>query len=337
MKILLRSDGNENTGYGHLIRLNAFAEILKKKFEIKFLTRETSNIKLLSNWVNPLFIPNKFTIDEEINLISNNYEGHIIILDGYQFDSKYQKELKSKGLKLIYIDDLASSYMYADCVLNHAIGLNLSNYSGEYYTRYFLGSDFALLRQGFLDSAKLKQIENVNFKKAFVSFGGTNSSKLIFNAVNALLSFENFIKIYVIIGKAITDISILNFFVANKKIELLIDVKEEILIQVMKDSDLSIVPSSTVAYELASLRKIIASGYTTNNQKFLYDGLSDNNLIFEMGDICNFEIKDFNYYIENILQTSNDVLNSKLESQILHFDGCQENRLIAIINSLTTL
>ena len=57
MKILLRSDGNENTGYGHLLRLNAYAEILKKNFEIKFLTRDTSNIKLLSKWIDPEYIP----------------------------------------------------------------------------------------------------------------------------------------------------------------------------------------------------------------------------------------------------------------------------------------
>ena len=337
MKILLRSDGNEFTGYGHLLRLNAFAEILKNNFEIKFLTRKTSNTKLLSKWIDPEFIPSQFNISEEINLISNSYEGYIIILDGYQFDEIYQKELKSKGFKLIYIDDTANSYMYADCVLNHAIGLNKFNYHGENYTKYFLGSEFALLRQGFLKNAKLKTIENVKFKNAFVSFGGTDSSKLILNAVKALLNFENFFKIYVVIGKAITDKSILNYFVSNKKIELLIDIGEEGLIQIMNDSDLFIVPSSTIAYELASLRKIMASGYTTHNQKFLYDGLSNSNIIFEMGDISNFEVDDFNHYIKNILQSSVEILNSKLRSQIIHFDGNQENRLTEIVNSLATL
>lgn len=337
MKILLRSDGNEYTGYGHLLRLNAFAEILKKNFKIKFLTRDNSNIKLLSKWIDPEYIPSYFNSTEEINLISNNYAGYIIILDGYQFDEIYQKELKSKGFKLIYIDDMANSYMYADCVLNHAIGLNKINYRGENYTKYFLGSEFALLRQGFLENAKLKTFENVNFKKAFVSFGGTNSSKLTLNAVKALLNFKNFSKIYVVIGKAITNKSTLNYFFSNEKIELLIDIGEEVLIQIMKDSDLFIVPSSTIAYELASMRKIIASGYTAHNQKFLYKGLTNSNIIFEMGDISNFEVKDFNHYITNILQTPVEILNSKIRSQILHFDGNQEHRLTEIVNSLAIL
>jgi spore coat polysaccharide biosynthesis predicted glycosyltransferase SpsG len=227
--------------------------------------------------------------------------------------------------------------MYADCVLNHAIGLNKINYHGENYTKYFLGSEFALLRQGFLKNAKLKTIENINFKKAFVSFGGTNSSKLTLNAVKALMNFKNFSKIYVVIGKAITDKSTLNYFVSNEKIELLIDIGEEVLIQIMKDSDLFIVPSSTIAYELASLRKIIVSGYTTHNQKFLYKGLTHSNIIFEMGDISNFEVKDFKHYIKSILQTPVEILNSKIRSQILHFDGNQEHRLTEIVNSLAKL
>tara|TARA_B100000787_G_C16148243_1_gene275306 strand:- start:133 stop:1155 length:1023 start_codon:yes stop_codon:yes gene_type:complete len=336
MKVILRSDGNEEIGYGHLSRLNSFADILGDEYEKIFLTKEDTNVAIIDKNVKIELISKGLTIDEEVNWIADNFNptNHIIIADGYHFNSRYQKLIKKNGYKLIYVDDMLSSYMYADCVINHAIGVTKKQYFGEKYVCYYLGSKYALLRSSFLKASTSTIERNINFQVAFVSFGGTDSSMIIKNAVNALLDFKRFTTINVVVGKSFNNLGIINFLKENKKVKLFIDINEETICRIMKASDFAIVPSSTISYELASSRCIIASGYTTQNQFYIYEGLRKQNIIFEMGDISNFEEKDFYSQIEKVLSTSVSEIQNKIKNQIKLFDGKQKDRLIEIIESL---
>ena len=44
--IILRSDGNGEIGYGHLLRLNALANIIGQEFKVIFLTRYDAMFKM---------------------------------------------------------------------------------------------------------------------------------------------------------------------------------------------------------------------------------------------------------------------------------------------------
>ena len=99
-----------------------------------------------------------------------------------------------------------------------------------------------------------------------MSFGGTNSCNITLGAVKSLLKLKKFKKIFVVAGKSFNDKKTVNFLKKNKKTELFIDIDEGLMSEIMSISDFAIVPSSTISYELASLRCSIASGYTTKNQ-----------------------------------------------------------------------
>ena len=337
MRVLLRSDGNGKIGYGHVSRLNAFAEILGEEYEKIFLTNEDTNLSIINKSLEIRLLPERLSIEDEVKWMAENYnfKDNIIIADGYQFTSKYQKLIKKKGFKLIYIDDMVSSHMYADCVINHAIGVNERQYSGESYVSYFLGPKYSLLRGSFIKMAQLITKKEIIFQTAFVSFGGTDSSVIITNAVKALLKFENFKRINIVVGKSFNDLEMMKFFKKNKRIKLLVDINEETMSEIMKNSDFAFVPSSTISYELASARCTIASGYTTLNQFRIYEGLRKKNVVFEMGDLSNFEESDFQFQIEKILSTSVNEVQDKIKSQIKLFDGKQKHRLINIIKFVT--
>ena len=104
--------------------------------------------------------------------------------------------------------------------------------------------------------------------------------------------------------------------------------------EIMIISDFAIVPSSTISYELASLRCSIASGYTTKNQVNLYDGLRKNNIIFGLGNISNSEKDDFYLKLKDIFNSNTDVFKAKIENQTKFFDGNQKKRLTNIIKDL---
>jgi len=46
-KIILRSDGTTTTGLGHLFRLIAIGDILEDEYEIVFLTKKNSIVKVI--------------------------------------------------------------------------------------------------------------------------------------------------------------------------------------------------------------------------------------------------------------------------------------------------
>ena len=68
----------------------------------------------------------------------------------------------------------------------------------------------------------------------------------------------------------------------------------------MINSDIAVVTSSTISYELAASRCVIVSGFTTENQLNIYNGLLDKNMIFGLGNIKNFEEEDFNKHLKKI-------------------------------------
>ena len=88
--------------------------------------------------------------------------------------------------------------------------------------------------------------------------------------------------------------------------------------KLMSNSDFAVVPSSTISYELAASRCIIASGYTSNNN-YIYNGLLKKNLIFGLGNITNFKEEDFDIHLK-ILSCKKEEFKIKLKNQIKYFD-----------------
>jgi spore coat polysaccharide biosynthesis predicted glycosyltransferase SpsG len=145
-KIIFRADGNNTTGLGHLYRIFALIEIYKENFEFILLTKENSTLSAIPSIYNYKLIPNSISIEEEPTWLSKNYSSnsHLIIADGYQFNSKYQKELKNFNYQLVYVDDQIKEIMYADIVINHALSVKSSDYKSQPYTKFALGTSYRI-------------------------------------------------------------------------------------------------------------------------------------------------------------------------------------------------
>ena len=156
--VLIRVDGNSRIGLGHIYRGLALAEILKGKYLIEFITRiDTIVSPLQESGFNYSFIPDIVKFVDEPNWIKDNYSKEtIIVLDGYEFNQKYQQKIKDLNFKLVYIDDLAQGLQKADLVINHSPWVKIIDYKTEKYTKLALGMDYAILRPRFLEAAKKK-------------------------------------------------------------------------------------------------------------------------------------------------------------------------------------
>jgi UDP-2,4-diacetamido-2,4,6-trideoxy-beta-L-altropyranose hydrolase len=97
-KIFFRTDGNTEIGLGHIIRCCAIADTLRNHFECTFFTRQPSEylkqeITKAGARLNEMPVYNSFE-DEAIAWADTLTGTEVIVLDGYQFETIYQKHIK---------------------------------------------------------------------------------------------------------------------------------------------------------------------------------------------------------------------------------------------------
>ena len=329
-EILFRADGNSEIGLGHLYRLFSLIEMLKEHFKFTFLSSETSTVNIIPNSYQLKIIPTQITIKEEPDWISKEFDKNntLLIADGYQFDSSYQRKIKEKGFKFVYIDDLASEHMFADLIINHSPNITSQIYSAEPYTKFALGTKYALLRPAFLDLiAKEKTVQKID--KAFVCFGGADPYDLTLKATKALLKTPQVKKIDIVLGGAYSHKEI--YTLTQKNIKIYQNISEEELMKTMVTSNFAIAPASTILYELCCVKIPVLSGYYVNNQKKIYNGFANKKVIFEMGNMKDFSINSFEEQIQLFFKIDFQEL---INRQKKIFDQNIKNRFCKLISSL---
>ena len=329
-EILFIADGNSEIGLGHLYRLFSLIEMLKEHFKFTFLSSETSTINIIPNSYQLKIIPTQITIKEEPDWISKEFDKNntLLIADGYQFDSSYQRKIKEKGFKFVYIDDLASEHMFADLIINHSPNITSQIYSAEPYTKFALGTKYDLLRPTFLDLiAKEKTVQKID--KAFVCFGGADPYDLTLKATKALLKTPQVKKIDIVLGGAYSHKEI--YTLTQKNIKIYQNISEEELMKTMVTSNFAIAPASTILYELCCVKIPVLSGYYVNNQKKIYNGFANKKVIFEMGNMKDFSINSFEEQIQLFFKIDFQEL---INRQKKIFDQNIKNRFCKLISSL---
>ena len=139
MKTLIcRADGNASTGLGHLYRMFALYEMYKDSFDVHFITREDSKLKVIPEDYETHLIPNTIELEDEAEWLSHHFNAKedIIIADGYQFTGDYQKRLVELGFYLMYVDDLVSEQLHANIIVNHSQKLNKDLFIYSYLIIY---------------------------------------------------------------------------------------------------------------------------------------------------------------------------------------------------------
>ena len=272
----------------------------------------------------------------EAKQIAENYltGDEIVVLDGYHFRTEYQKILKAKGCKVVCIDDIHAYHFVADVVINHAPGLDKKQYSIEPYTLLCFGLDYSLLRKPFLEAAK-KKSKRIDFlRTVFICFGGADFNNITGKVLNVLLQNKTTIeKIYVVLGHANKFKSDINNYLKQKskyQIEILSGLSADQMIYLMQDSDLAIVPASSILYEIIAVKMPVISGYYVDNQKDVYKGFKDLGLIHGVGDLNTFE--RYTDIIEEVVRMN---IQSDIDLQVKYQKGESKENFIKLFNQIS--
>ncbi|MCF6349951.1 MAG: UDP-2,4-diacetamido-2,4,6-trideoxy-beta-L-altropyranose hydrolase [Flavobacteriaceae bacterium] len=332
-KLLFRADGNSDIGLGHLYRLFALVEMYKDTYDFIFVTKKSTALGIIPKNYATQLIPNEINSKDEPKWLSHNFNSkeYIIIADGYQFVSNYQKIIKELGYQLMYIDDLTTEFMYADIVVNHSPNTKESDYQSEDYTKFALGTDYAILRPLFLKVAsQSRKIDKIN--TVFVCFGGSDMYNLSLLATEALLEIDNFKQIFVVLGVAYKHKKIFELKKKHSKITIIQNASEEKMLHTMQQCNFAIAPASTILYELSCVKMPILSGYYVDNQKNIYKQLFMLQTIYNGGNFKNYTKVNFKEKLKTIIDNNNFL--TQLKQQQLYFKGNSKRYLLGKINAL---
>ena len=236
-KLFIRVDANSQIGLGHLMRCIALAQEWKmKKGEVIFLVHY-DNIKIEERILQEGFrlvsisnsCPEPNDLKETIKILNRETDTNSwVVLDGYHFDTSYQKMIKKNGNRLLVVDDnVHLKYYCADIILNQNINAKKVNYRCTSDTKLLLGLNYLLLRDEFKNYKQRERYYIEHPKNILVTMGGADYHNVTLMILKALNKVEiNNATIKVIVGGCNSNIKILESEIetSTQKIVLLQDV-----------------------------------------------------------------------------------------------------------------
>jgi spore coat polysaccharide biosynthesis predicted glycosyltransferase SpsG len=255
--ILIRTDGSNTSGLGHVSRCLTLANYLKEKgITSTFITskQEVCNI-ITGNNFNCIVLDknNKISHLKEISLSVNS--NTIVVDTDYKrvFPSresyfKYIKDLRSEKYFIISFEDAISADVSSNVVVVPYLGANKINVINT-GSKHFFGEKYFLLRSEFLYTANFNVRRKI--KKILITMGGSDPEKITLKAIKSICDTNLKVKITVLIGSfsKITRRDI--FAMSNGNINILHNTNS--ISKLMLDCDIAITNSGLTKYELSAL------------------------------------------------------------------------------------
>ncbi|WP_026776861.1 hypothetical protein [Polaribacter sp. Hel_I_88] len=320
-KLIFRAEVSQTIGRGHLSRCLAIADMLKNSFDISFVfsrSEEDFASKLIKNYA-------YFLIDNDTDLLDILKKEDIFWIDGYHFSEEWKKEIHKLVGEFIETNDIPYAAENVDVIFNQTPGLEKTQFKDTKAALY-LGLDYALLRQSFLESAK-KTAKNESGNGVFICFGGADTFKLGEKFVEELVQRNFKDPIYWVTNAA----ALVEQKNNSKNVTILSNLNEKEMIHYMSIAKVLLIPSSVLSFEAMAIRKPIFTCYFVDNQKLINKGLLKQELANGVGYIetkKDVEITT-NSFLEFYENTSLHLQQIRKQTESL--DGNSTNRIKEII------
>lgn len=179
-KIVFRVDSSYKIGTGHLIRCISLARLLNA--EVHFVTRNlpgnASHLIRLNQFV--LHEIDSFDVGLGEQLIEDEMVGRffalikpdVIVVDHYGLDQSWEKMALGYSKEILVIDDLDRVHSPSVSLLDQNYKKDVCENYKNIKNRLFLGPEFALLSENFLNFTGSRSVKEV--KNIMVYFGGSD-------------------------------------------------------------------------------------------------------------------------------------------------------------------
>lgn len=269
--ILFRADSSSSIGIGHIMR----DIVLAKQFEgsnIYFASEELEGniiesipyqvIKLSGNTI------------EELDTLIKELDIDMIVIDHYNIDYKFEKQLKTQNskLKILSLDDTYEKH-YCDILLNHNIYADEERYKELVPLHCILrcGSKYTLIRDEFLQESQKPKSKNKKYKKVFVAMGGADTANINIKILKVLKKIKN-IKVNLITTTANQNLNKLKKYCKDKK-WINLHINSNKVANLMRKSDFAIITPSVTLNEIYFMNLPFVAIKVATNQDEMYNYL----------------------------------------------------------------
>ena len=308
MRVVIRVDASIEIGSGHVMRCLTLAEILKENgANVQFITRKhkgnlindiiskgfsvleletSSSIKLddklpHSHW---LGATQKQDAERSIIFLKKSRVDWLIV-DHYGIDEDWQKYLKGNYQKLMVIDDLADRKHQCDILLDQTFGRQKKDYKDLVpgACELIVGSQYALLRPEFRKwrQYSLDRRKHPVIRELLINMGGIDTKNITTLVLEEIgnCNLPKDINITIVMGVLSPHLESIK--VLAKELPYRADVKVKVsnLGEIMANSDISIGASGITTWERCCLGLPTIQLVTADNQFFLAETLSKQNII----------------------------------------------------------
>jgi len=236
--------------------------------------------------------PNSVQDAQDVAAVARDRSAAWVVVDGYQFDSGYQRNLKNAGLKLLLVDDLGQcGHYFADLVLDQNVHTTDEIYANrESYTRLLLGPDYALLRREFHARGDWRRNIPAIGRKVLITMGGSDPDNLTLRLVGALnkISIPN-LEITVVAGGSNPQLPELQRTLAGLKAPIRLVRNPSNMPEIMDDSDIAIICAGGTLWELLYAGCATFSYFRTPTQGQIVAELDAMGAIRSMGAAADFQ------------------------------------------------
>src|SRR5258708_17059192 len=295
MNLLFRTDASVAIGTGHVMRCLALAQAwCDTGGHATFAMAETTPAaeeRLRSEGfevVRVAFRVGSVNDAEETERLAHEYSVSWVVVDGYEFGAEYQAGLKSRGLKLLFVDDNGHAGHYsADVVLNQNAHASDALYpSRDASTRLLLGPRFAMLRREFTSWRGWNREIPAVASRVLVTMGGSDPDNVTQRVVEAILSAGEF-ETTVVVGGSNPHWPSLRTF-ANRScgaVQLVENASN--MPELIANADVAVAGAGTTSWEMCFLGLPALLMVLADNQESVADELGKQGIMVALGRASN--------------------------------------------------
>jgi UDP-2,4-diacetamido-2,4,6-trideoxy-beta-L-altropyranose hydrolase len=314
--LVIRADSTTKIGVGHIMRCIALGQVWQdnggKVVFISHCESATLKQRLIDEGFDFIALdkphPDPFDLEYTLNTLHKLSTQHPaldtwLVVDGYHFDSAYQKSIKEAGHKLLWIDDYGhADHYYADLILNQNISADESFYANrEPYTRLLLGTSYALLRREFKQWQGWKREIPATARKVLVTLGGGDPDNVTLKIIQALKQVNiSGLEAKIVAGPANPNLQILSQKIGdNSNLQIITNAAN--MTDLMAWADVAVSAGGSTCWEMALLGLPNIIMYFAENQRPIAEKLHEGNAALNLGWSQDLSIERITQHMEQLL------------------------------------
>ena len=300
--ILVRLDITNKIGTGHFRRMNALADYMAPiPFIFLVITDNQENAILRSGQI---FFTKKENEFRDIQTILDSHDIEILILDLLHYEKGYIKKIKKiTGKKIVSFHEYNDTSKYSDLAINYNLFDGFENIQDP---QFLAGYKYIIFND------EIENYRAYNKEYVFVSFGGSDPTKLTYSFIERVANKLSNIKFLVHVGH----FNSLNIDKISLHDNVQIVLHPENLFKYMAGAKLAVVAGGNMMYELMYLKVPSVIIAHNKHQEMFALNASKYDCVDYFGKYNDIDYDDLKYIIQNKIHNHNHNHNNQCEIRI---------------------